>query len=62
MIGIFQIIALRLVGLACELSIAEKPRLNYRESTPNEAEVMPVPEAVDILAYAYYFIGIHKGK
>ncbi|KPI94376.1 Lysophospholipid acyltransferase 7 [Papilio xuthus] len=60
MIGIFQIIALRLVGLACELSIAEKPRLNYRETTPNEAEVMPVPEAVDMLAYAYYFIGIHK--
>ncbi|XP_045536646.1 lysophospholipid acyltransferase 7 [Papilio machaon] len=61
MIGIFQIIALRLVGLACELSIPEKPRSNYRETTPNEAEVMPVPEAVDILAYAYYFIGIHKG-
>ncbi|CAK1580311.1 unnamed protein product [Parnassius mnemosyne] len=61
---IFQTIALRLVGLACELCISDKPRVNYREVTMDkttDGEIATVPDAVDILSYAYYFIGLHRG-
>ncbi|XP_068633712.1 lysophospholipid acyltransferase 7-like [Battus philenor] len=62
MISVFQILALRLVGLACELNVVDKPKNNYRDASANaDKDVPAMPEAVDILSYAYFFIGLHKG-
>uniref|UniRef100_A0A2H1V1D5 Lysophospholipid acyltransferase 7 n=1 Tax=Spodoptera frugiperda TaxID=7108 RepID=A0A2H1V1D5_SPOFR len=87
---VHQAIALRLVGLAFEITLAEKAKRQpiagsqaskaskyskesdlYSDGTSKSsthrlnvgdlAYVPTEPSAVDIISYAYYFIGLHKG-
>lgn len=90
---IHQVIALRLVGLACEVTLAEKSKRKIladsilamareREMVnrisnlklPSKSDVtlekpangdltteLEEPSAAEIISYAYYFIGLHKG-
>ncbi|KAH9644907.1 hypothetical protein HF086_007995 [Spodoptera exigua] len=86
---VHQAIALRLVGLAFEITLAEKtrrqpptakgaqaskaiklskePDVNSDVASKgsnhrlNDLPLMTDPTAIDIISYAYYFIGLHKG-
>lgn len=73
MIWLHQTIALRLVGLAFEVHITSKSKLKGAKgvemkgsvtSRPSLQELETLtsnPTAVDIITYAYFFIGLHKG-
>ncbi|RVE41353.1 hypothetical protein evm_014000 [Chilo suppressalis] len=61
-----QTMALRLVGLAFEVnSLVKNNNSTVPSSTVRFADdanaLTAVPNAVDIIAYSYYFIGLHKG-
>ncbi|XP_063826066.1 lysophospholipid acyltransferase 7-like isoform X2 [Ostrinia nubilalis] len=61
-----QTLALRLVGLAFEMSSLEKTGASRSMSSirlPMGDSDIPLvePTAVDIIAYTYFFIGLHKG-
>ncbi|KAL0883113.1 hypothetical protein ABMA27_016572 [Loxostege sticticalis] len=60
-----QTMALRLVGLAFELSSVEKIHSSSMSSLKlpiGDSDVPPVePSAVDIISYTCFFIGLHKG-
>lgn len=57
--------ALRLVGLAFELSSVEKIHSSSMSSLKlpiGDSDIPPVePSAVDIISYTCFFIGLHKG-
>ncbi|KAM3965091.1 lysophospholipid acyltransferase 7 [Aphomia sociella] len=64
---LYQAIALRLVGLAFEVNIADKSKV-FQRGLPSSKfligdsdNVSSEPTAVDIIAYSYFFIGLHKG-
>ncbi|KAJ2949136.1 hypothetical protein O0L34_g6077 [Tuta absoluta] len=62
-----QTIALRLVGLAIELHISDRDRNNVeknKDEDKSNVSTIPVtsdPTAVDIVSYAFFFIGLHNG-
>ncbi|CAG4971840.1 unnamed protein product [Colias eurytheme] len=63
---VHQTLALRLVGLAFELNMAQKiksePRVSMTKMNMGDNDVLSTdPSAVDIITYAYYFIGLHRG-
>ncbi|KAJ0176596.1 hypothetical protein K1T71_007775 [Dendrolimus kikuchii] len=64
-IWIHQMLALRLVGLAFEMRALEKPKFEPKAASTSTVvaadNTMMEPTAVDIISYAYYFIGLHKG-
>ncbi|CAK1551110.1 unnamed protein product [Leptosia nina] len=65
-IWIHQALALRLVGLAFEIFVAQRAKTEGRVSltrmTIGENDLLTVdPSAIDIITYAYFFIGLHKG-
>lgn len=69
-IWLHQIIALRLVGLAFEVNNADKVKPGVKnipvKTAPKDnvgdiAELSQLPSAPDIIAYSFYFIGLHKG-
>ncbi|XP_004932164.3 lysophospholipid acyltransferase 7 isoform X1 [Bombyx mori] len=66
-IWVHQTIALRLVGLAFELNSADMTKLEQKPGPSsvkiNIADVDSIhvePYAVDIIAYAFFFVGLHK--
>lgn len=62
-IWLHQTLALRLVGLAFELHITDRTKTELNTGAPNDQEVVNLkPPTSDIISYAYYFIGIHKGN
>ncbi|XP_047991567.1 lysophospholipid acyltransferase 7 [Leguminivora glycinivorella] len=62
---LFQTMALRLVGLAFEIyifdQIPSKPEPKNAPKVPTTDERITQLTAADIVMYAYFFIGIHKG-
>ncbi|CAB3222007.1 unnamed protein product [Arctia plantaginis] len=67
---VHQAIALRLVGMAFEISLNERIKNEAQEqknqsSKPTvdnvENSIPEDPKAIEIIAYAYFFIGLHKG-
>lgn len=64
-IWLYQILALRLVGLAFEIRAVDKPKSESKAAASSMADTSNTvmePTAIDIISYAYYFIGLHKGK
>ncbi|XP_052753455.1 lysophospholipid acyltransferase 7-like isoform X1 [Galleria mellonella] len=64
---IHQTMALRLVGLAFEVNMADRSKMFQRGLSSSK---MPIddsnglssePSILDIVAYSYFFIGLHKG-
>lgn len=64
-IWLHQTLALKLVGLAFEMSavhlksegkVVAVSKMNITDNSP------PEPTATDIISYAYFFIGLHRGK
>lgn len=68
---IHQAIALRLVGMAFEITLNERIKNETHEQKNQsskslfddlENSIPEEPKAIEIIAYAYFFIGLHKGK
>ncbi|KAG6456615.1 hypothetical protein O3G_MSEX009818 [Manduca sexta] len=62
---ILMTMALRLVGLASEMYVANKGKPEGKTSSVKissvDNDINMEPTAVDIISYAYFFIGFHKG-
>ncbi|XP_075978117.1 membrane-bound acylglycerophosphatidylinositol O-acyltransferase frj-like isoform X2 [Anticarsia gemmatalis] len=64
---IHQTIALRLVGLAFEIYMVDKAKNETSKASPSKLtlgdpeNMVEDPTALEIISYAYYFIGLHKG-
>ncbi|XP_023946394.2 lysophospholipid acyltransferase 7-like [Bicyclus anynana] len=62
-IWLHQTLALKLVGLAFEMCAAQmrSDTKSVGASKANDTDTTPEPTAIDIISYAYFFIGLHKG-
>lgn len=69
-IWLHQTLALKLVGLAFEINGSQfKIAIDAKRVSVSKMNIgdsdntdTPEPSAADIIAYAYYFIGLHRGK
>ncbi|XP_039753349.1 lysophospholipid acyltransferase 7-like [Pararge aegeria] len=62
-ICLHQTLALKLVGLAFEMSAVQirSDAKGVGVSKSNDTDILSEPTATDIISYAYFFIGLHRG-